>query len=249
MTLENTVGLVTGGSRGIGRAICLKLASLGTTVGINFVANSKAAEETLQLIEGNGGKGFLVQFDVADSEAVQARIKEMLDTYGQIDILVNNAGITRDGLMARMKEEDWDSVLDTNLKGAFLCSKAVMRPMMKKRWGRIINVSSVVGFVGNTGQVNYSAAKAGLVGLTKSLARELAGRNVTVNCVAPGYIVTEMTDGLSEEVQEALKAHIPLGTLGTPEDIAAAVGFLASPDSKYVTGQTLHVNGGMYMGH
>ena len=176
-------------------------------------------------------------------------IKEIIAAHGQIDILVNNAGITRDGLMARMKEEDWDSVLDTNLKGAFLCSKAVMRTMMKKRWGRIINVSSVVGFIGNGGQVNYGAAKAGLTGLTKSMARELAGRNITVNCVAPGYIVTDMTDGLTEEVQEALKAQIPLGTLGTPEDVAASVGFLASADSNYITGQTLHVNGGMYMGH
>jgi 3-oxoacyl-[acyl-carrier protein] reductase len=151
--------------------------------------------------------------------------------------------------MARMKEDDWDRVLDTNLKGAFLCSKAVMRTMMKQRWGRIVNVSSVVGFVGNSGQVNYGAAKAGLTGLTKSMARELAGRNITVNCVAPGYIVTEMTDGLTEDVQEALKAQIPMATLGTPEDVAASVGFLASTDSNYVTGQTLHVNGGMYMGH
>ena len=249
MMLDNTVALVTGGSRGIGRAICVKLASMGATVGINYVANPKAAEETLGIIEAQKGKGFTVRFNVADPEAVQESIKEILNTHGQIDILVNNAGITRDGLMARMKEEDWDSVLDTNLKGAFLCGKAVMRTMMKKRWGRIINVSSVVGFVGNTGQVNYGAAKAGLTGLTKSMARELAGRNITVNCVAPGYIVTDMTDGLTEEVQEALKAQIPLGTLGTPEDVAASVGFLASPDSNYITGQTLHVNGGMYMGH
>ena len=249
MMLDNTVALVTGGSRGIGRAICVKLASMGATVGINYVANPKAAEETLDIIEAQKGKGFTVRFNVADPEAVQESIKEILNTHGQIDILVNNAGITRDGLMARMKEEDWDSVLDTNLKGAFLCGKAVMRTMMKKRWGRIINVSSVVGFVGNTGQVNYGAAKAGLTGLTKSMARELAGRNITVNCVAPGYIVTDMTDGLTEEVQEALKAQIPLGTLGTPEDVAASVGFLASPDSNYITGQTLHVNGGMYMGH
>jgi 3-oxoacyl-[acyl-carrier protein] reductase len=249
MMLGNLIALVTGGSRGIGRAICLKLASMGATVGINYVANPTAAQETLQRIESIGGKGFIVRFDVADAEAAQNAIKEIINTHGQIDILVNNAGITRDGLMARMKEEDWDSVLDTNLKGAFLCSKAVMRTMMKKRWGRIINVSSVVGFVGNSGQVNYGAAKAGLTGLTKSMARELAGRNITVNCVAPGYIVTDMTDGLTEEVQEALKAQIPLGILGTPEDVAASVGFLASPDSNYITGQTLHVNGGMYMGH
>ena len=249
MMLNNIIALVTGGSRGIGRAVCLKLASMGITVGINYVANPTAAQETLQRVETIGGKGFIVQFDVADAGAVQDNIKEIINTYGQIDILVNNAGITREGLMARMKEDDWDSVRDTNLKGAFLCSKAVMRTMMKKKWGRIINVSSVVGFVGNSGQVNYSAAKAGLTGLTKSMARELAGRNITVNCVAPGYIVTDMTDGLTEDVQEALKAQIPLGTLGTAEDVAASVGFLASSDSSYITGQTLHVNGGMYMGH
>ena len=249
MMLEQRIALVTGGSRGIGRAICVKLAAMGALVGINYVSNPAAAEETLKQVEAIGGKGFTVRFDVADAEAVQESIKEIIAVHGRIDILVNNAGITRDGLMARMKEDDWDSVLDTNLKGAFLCSKAVMRTMMKNRWGRIINVSSVVGFVGNSGQVNYGAAKAGLTGLTKSMARELAGRNITVNGVAPGYIVTDMTEGLTEEVQEALKGQIPLGTLGTPEDVAASVGFLASTDSNYVTGQTLHVNGGMYMGH
>ncbi|MGE4558810.1 MAG: 3-oxoacyl-ACP reductase FabG [Desulfobulbus sp.] len=249
MMLEKMVALVTGGSRGIGRAICQRLASMGAIVGINYVANPGAAEETLSQIEAAGGQGFTVRFDVADAEAVQENIKEIISTHGRIDVLVNNAGITRDGLMARMKEDDWDSVLDTNLKGAFLCSKAAMRPMMKNRWGRIINVSSVVGFVGNSGQVNYGAAKAGLVGLTKSMARELAGRNITVNCIAPGYIVTDMTDGLTEDVQETLKAQIPMGILGTPEDVAGSVGFLTSPDSKYITGQTLHVNGGMYMGH
>lgn len=249
MTLQNLVALVTGGSRGIGRAICLKLASMGATVGINYVSNPAAAQETLQQVEMNGGKAFIVRFDVADSVAVQSNIKEIIDTYGSIDVLVNNAGITRDGLMARMKEEDWDGVLDTNLKGAFFCSKAVMRTMMKKRWGRIINISSVVGFIGNSGQVNYGAAKAGLIGMTKSMARELAGRNITVNCVAPGYIVTDMTDGLAEDVQELLKAQIPMGILGQPEDVAASVGFLASSASNYITGQTLHVNGGMYMGH
>ena len=249
MMLEKMVALVTGGSRGIGRAICQRLASMGATVGINYVSNPTAAEETLALIQAAGGKAFTVRFDVADADAVQDTIKEIISTHGQLDILVNNAGITRDGLMARMKENDWDSVLDTNLKGAFLCSKAVMRSMMKNRWGRIINVSSVVGFVGNSGQVNYGAAKAGLVGLTKSMARELAGRNITVNCIAPGYIVTDMTDGLTEDVQEALKAQIPMGILGTPEDVAGSVAFLASADSNYITGQTLHVNGGMYMGH
>ncbi len=249
MILENKIALVTGGSRGIGRAICVRLAAMGATVGVNYVANPAAADATLEQIQACGGQGFTVRFDVADPEAVQQSFKDVIATYGQIDILVNNAGITRDGLIARMSENDWDSVLNTNLKGAFFCSKAVTRTMMKKRWGRIINVSSVVGFVGNGGQVNYAAAKAGLTGLTKSMARELAGRNITVNCVAPGYIVTDMTDGLTEDVQETLKAQIPLGILGTPEDVAAAVAFLASADSNYVTGQTLHVNGGMYMGH
>ncbi|MCL2459361.1 MAG: 3-oxoacyl-ACP reductase FabG [Desulfobulbus sp.] len=249
MTMEGKIALVTGGSRGIGRAISVRLAASRATVGVNYVANPAAAEETLRQIEAGGGKGFIVRFNVADAEAVQESIKEIIATHGQVDILVNNAGITRDGLVARMKNEEWDSVLDTNLKGAFLCSKAVMRAMMKKRWGRIINIASVVGFVGNSGQVNYAAAKAGLVGLTKSIARELAGRNITVNCVAPGYIVTDMTDGLTEDVQEALKAQIPLGVLGSPEDVAAAVAFLASSDGSYITGQTLHVNGGMYMGH
>lgn len=246
--LEQKIALVTGGSRGIGRAISRKLAAMGAMVGINYVANPTAAEETLHLIEAAGGKGFIIQFNVADAAAVQEQVKKITETYERIDILVNNAGITRDGLMARMKDDDWDRVLDTNLKGAFVCSKAAMRTMMKNRWGRIINVTSVVGFVGNAGQVNYAAAKAGLVGLTKSMARELAGRNVTVNCIAPGYITTDMTSGLPEDVQKALMAQIPMGTLGTPEDVAGAAAFLASPDSGYMTGQTLHVNGGMYMG-
>ena len=246
--LEQKIALVTGGSRGIGRAISQRLAAMGATVGINYVANPTAAEETLHLIEAAGGKGFTVQCNVADAAAVQEQVKQIIATYERIDILVNNAGITRDGLMARMKDDDWDRVLDTNLKGAFVCSKAAMRTMMKNRWGRIINVTSVVGFVGNAGQVNYAAAKAGLVGLTKSMARELAGRNITVNCIAPGYITTDMTSGLPEDVQAALMAQIPMGTLGTPEDVANAAAFLASPDSGYITGQTLHVNGGMYMG-
>lgn len=248
MTAEQRIALVTGGSRGIGRAICVRLARMGLTVGINYVSNPTAADATLQLVQEAGGQGFLAPFNVADTTAVQEQIKNILDTHGRIDILVNNAGITRDGLMARMKEDDWDSVLDTNLKGAFFCSKAVMRSMMKQRWGRIINIASVVGCVGNSGQANYSAAKAGLIGLTKSMARELASRNITVNCVAPGYIITDMTDALGEDIQLALKEQIPLGVLGTPEDVAAAVAFLAGDESTYITGQTLHVNGGMYMG-
>ncbi len=246
---ESAVALVTGGSRGIGRAICVRLASMGFLVGINYVANPAAAEETERLVKEMGGQSFLSRFDVADAGEVQDAIKLLLEEHGRVDVLVNNAGITRDGLLARMKEDDWDSVLDTNLKGAFLCSKTVMRAMMKQKSGRIINVASVVGFTGNSGQVNYSAAKAGLVGLTKSTARELASRGITVNCVAPGYITTDMTGALGEDLQETLKGQIPLGTLGTPEDVAAAVAFLASPDSAYITGQTLHVNGGMYMGH
>ena len=249
MSLEGKTALVTGGSRGIGRAICLQLAARGSNVGINYVSNSAAADETLAAITAAGGKGFVVGFDVADSAAVQKAVKDITSDHGGVDILVNNAGITRDGLMARMKEADWDAVLDTNLKGAFTCSKAVMRGMMKKRWGRIINITSVIGFLGNGGQVNYAAAKAGLVGFSKSMARELAARQVTVNCVAPGYIVTDMTRDLSEDIQEMIKARIPLGTLGTPEDVAAAVGYLASEESSYMTGQTLHVNGGMYMGN
>ncbi len=249
MMLHGKIALITGGSRGIGRAVCLQLAAMGAKVGINYVANASAAEETLRLVRDAGGDGFLSCFDVADTEAVQKVIKELIQSQGTVDILVNNAGITRDGLMAMMKEQDWDSVLDTNLKGAFLCSKAVIRAMMKKKWGRIINVTSVVGYTGNGGQVNYGAAKAGLTGLTKSMARELAARNITVNCVAPGYIATDMTDNLTPDVQEALKSQIPLGTLGAPEDVASAVAFLASPGGNYITGQTLHVNGGMYMGH
>ena len=249
MSLEGKTALVTGGSRGIGRAVCLDLAARGTMVGVNYVSNSRAADETLAAITASGGNGFVVGFDVADSDAVATAIKEITAEHGGVDILVNNAGITRDGLMARMQEADWDAVLNTNLKGAFICSKSVMRTMMKKRWGRIINMSSVVAFLGNGGQVNYASAKAGLVGLTKSMARELAGRKVTVNCVAPGYIVTDMTSELSEDIQEMIKAQIPLGTLGTPEDVAGAVGYLASEEGRYMTGQTLHVNGGMYMGN
>ena len=249
MMLEGKVALVTGGSRGIGRQVCLKLAAMGAKVGINYVSNASAAEQTLAEIEKLGGSGFLAPFDVSDTDAVQKAIKEITASHESIDILVNNAGITRDGLMARMKDSDWDLVLNTNLKSAFVCSKAAMKGMMKKRWGRIINMTSVIGFLGNAGQVNYAAAKAGMIGLTKSMARELASRNVTVNCVAPGYIVTDMTSGLAEDIQDAIKAQVPLGTLGQPEDVAAAVGYLASADSGYMTGQTLHVNGGMYMGN
>jgi 3-oxoacyl-[acyl-carrier protein] reductase len=214
---------------------------------INYVANPAAAEESKLLIENAGGRADILCFDVADGEQVQEAIKQIVTEAGSLDILVNNAGITRDGLMARMKETDWDLVLDTNLKGAFLCAKAASRGMIKKKWGRIVNITSVIGYTGNAGQINYAAAKAGLVGLTKSMAREFASRNITVNGVAPGYIVTDMTSSLSEEIQEKIKAEIPLASLGTPEDVAGAVAYLLGEDGRYVTGQVLHVNGGMYM--
>jgi 3-oxoacyl-[acyl-carrier protein] reductase len=247
MNLVGKVTVVTGGSRGIGRAICLRLAAMGSLVYVNYVSRSAAAEETAALIRQAGGRAEILSFDVADVTAVQDAFKKVVSEAGSVDILINNAGITRDGLMARMKEADWDAVLDTNLKGAFSCAKAASREMMKKKWGRIVNISSVSGFAGNPGQVNYSAAKAGLIGLTKAMAREYASRNITVNSVAPGYIETEMTEQLSADVQEQIKKEIPLASLGKPEDVAGAVAYLVSDDGRYVTGQTLHVNGGMYM--
>lgn len=247
MSLKGKIAVVTGGSRGIGRAICLRLAKMGAFVYVNYVSRSEAAEETVEMIERAGGKGKILGFDVANGKAVQDAFKDILKDSGSIDILVNNAGITRDGLMARMKESDWDSVLDTNLKGAFLCSKVASRSMMKQKFGRIVNISSVSGFSGNAGQVNYAAAKAGLVGLTKSMAREYASRNITVNSVAPGFIETEMTELLDSDTQDQIKSEIPLAAFGKCDDIAGAVAYLVSDDGGYVTGQTLHVNGGMYM--
>lgn len=247
MSLEGKVAVVTGGSRGIGKAICIRLASMGAIVYINYVSRAEAAVEVQKLIVDNGGMAEVVGFNVADPDAVQKAFKDIIKEAGGVDILVNNAGITRDGLMAMMKESDWDEVLNTNLKGAFLCSKAVFRTMMKKKAGRIVNITSVAGFRGNAGQTNYAAAKAGLVGFTKSMAQEYASRNVTVNCVAPGFIETEMTDQLDEDVQAQIKADIPLGVFGQSEDVAGAVAYLVSDDGRYLTGQTLHVNGGMYM--
>jgi 3-oxoacyl-[acyl-carrier protein] reductase len=248
MSLAGKVAVVTGGSRGIGRAICLSLAKLGAKVVINYVSRPEAAEETRAQVEALGSECVVVKFDVADTSGVQEAFKQITAECGRLDILICNAGITRDGLLIKMKEEDWDQVMAVNLKGAFNCIKAGCRPMMKQRWGRIIIITSVVGFAGNAGQVNYSAAKAGLVGLTRSTARELASRSITVNCVAPGYIDTEMTSGLPEAIKEKILAEIPLGSLGTPEDIASAVMYLASDDASYVTGQAIHVNGGMFMG-
>ncbi len=248
MSLTDKVAVVTGGSRGIGRAICLRLASMGATVVVNYVSKAEAAEETVAQVEKAGGKAVVSCFNVADASEVQAAFKKIISDCGRLDILVNNAGITRDGLLMKMKEENWDAVLDTNLKGAFNCIKAVSRPMMKQRWGRIINISSVIGFAGNAGQVNYAAAKAGLTGLTRATAQELASRGITVNGVAPGYIDTDMTSGLAADVKEVILREIPLSCMGKADDIAASVAFLASDDARYITGQFIHVNGGMWMG-
>lgn len=248
MSLAGKVAVVTGGSRGIGRAICLRFAEMGAKVVINYVSRPEAAEETQAKIEALGGECLLVKFDVASTSEVQEAFKHITAECGRIDILVCNAGITRDGLLVTMKEDDWDQVMAVNLKGAFNCIKAGCRPMMKQRWGRIIIITSVVGFAGNAGQTNYAAAKAGLVGLTRSTARELASRSITVNCVAPGYIDTDMTDNLPESVKEKILSEIPLGILGEPGDIAGAAAYLVSEDAKYVTGQAIHVNGGMFMG-
>ncbi len=248
MALSGKIALVTGASRGIGRAISMRLAAMGAKVHVNYVAGAAAAEETVELIRGQGGVAEPCGFDVSDPAAVKDAVAGIIDADGRIDILVNNAGITRDGLMMKMKEEAWDAVLDTNLKGVFTCIREVMRPMMKARSGRIVNIGSVIGFTGNAGQVNYAAAKAGLVGLTRSVARELASRGITVNGVAPGYIDTDMTSGLPDGVKEAILAQIPMGGMGTAEDVAGAVAWLVGPDAGYVTGQFIHVNGGMYMG-
>ena len=247
MLLDGKCALVTGASRGIGRAVSLKLASEGAKVALNFAGNEAAANEVRQEIEAMGGQAILVKADVADEAAVQDMVQKTADAFGRIDILVNNAGITRDGLLARMKEEDWDAVLSTNLKGVFLTTKAVAKLMMKQRAGRIVNMASVVGVSGNAGQANYSAAKAGVIGFTKTIARELASRGVTANAVAPGYIATDMTSVLSDKAKEAALTGIPLGRMGTPEDVAAAVLFLVSDQSSYITGQVLHVDGGMVM--
>ena len=245
MSLQGKCALVTGGSRGIGRAVCLELARQGTRVAVNYAGNAAAAEETVKACQDLGAEAFAIQADVADAAACDAMVKEVLARFGRVDILVNNAGVTRDGLMLTMKESDWDTVLDTNLKGAFQCMKAVYRPMMKQKYGRVVNLSSIVGVRGNAGQANYAASKAGLIGLTKSMAKELAARNVTVNAVAPGFIDTDMTAALPEKAREALLASIPMGRLGQAEDVARAVAFFAGDDSAYVTGQVLCVDGGM----
>jgi 3-oxoacyl-[acyl-carrier protein] reductase len=239
--------LVTGGSRGIGRGICLAFAHADNHIFFNYSSAGEAAAQTEKLVAEAGGTATGMQVNVASEKEVAAFVARALDETGRIDVLVNNAGITRDGLLVRMKESDWEDVLNINLKGTFLCIKAVTKPMMKQRYGRIINVSSVVGVSGNPGQANYVASKAGIIGLTKGVAKELASRNITANVVAPGYIETDMTADLPDKAKEAMVSQIPLGRPGTAEDIAAAVVFLASDEAAYITGQVLHVSGGMYM--
>jgi len=244
--LETQVAFVTGGATGIGLAVSRALAARGAAVAI-FARNAARAEEAAAAIRDGGGQARAFAADITQSAAVDTAFAQALEQLQRVDILVNNAGLTRDGLFVRMSDEQWSEVMETNLAGAFRCARGVARAMMKARYGRIINVSSVVGLMGNAGQANYAASKAGLLGLTKALARELAGRSITVNAVCPGYITTEMTDKLPEAAQAELKARIPLGRLGTPEDVAEVIAFLASPRTSYVTGQTWTVDGGMVM--
>jgi 3-oxoacyl-[acyl-carrier protein] reductase len=247
ISLKGKIAVVTGGSRGIGRAIATTLAAAGATVVVNYQRNAAAAEETVAAITAADGAAISMQADVSAAEEVERLFKTVIERYGTVDILVNNAGITRDTLLLRMKEDDFDAVIDTNLRGVYLCTKAALRPMTKARSGRIINITSVVGLIGNAGQSNYAAAKAGIIGFTRAVAREMASRNITVNAVAPGYIETELTAGLGDQVRTAILEAIPLGRLGTPQDVANLVCFLASDAAAYITGQTLTVDGGMVM--
>jgi 3-oxoacyl-[acyl-carrier protein] reductase len=243
-SLEGEIALVTGASRGIGKAIAERLAADGATV-IGTATTDKGAEAITAYLQASGGRGMCL--NVTDNDSVAAVIKQITDEFGAVSILVNNAGITKDNLLMMMKEDQWDDVINTNLTSVYRLSKSVLRSMMKARKGRIVNIASVVGSTGNPGQTNYSATKAGMLGFTKSLAREIGSRNITVNAVAPGFIDTDMTRELAEEQRNALVSQIPLGRLGNPEDIANAVAFLAGPEAAYITGETLHVNGGMYM--
>lgn len=245
--LAGKTAIITGASRGIGAEIARKFAADGAKVVVNYSGSQEKAEAVVADIQANGGEAIAVKANVSDSESVKAMVDETMKTFGSVDILVNNAGITRDNLMMRMKDDEWDDVINTNLKGVFVCTKAVTRQMMKQRAGRIINIASIVGVMGNAGQANYVASKAGVIGLTKTTARELASRGITANAVAPGFITTDMTDQLNEEVQKAMLGQIPLGRFGAPEDVAKAVLFLASDDASYMTGQTLHLDGGMVM--
>ncbi|MBI4317252.1 MAG: 3-oxoacyl-[acyl-carrier-protein] reductase [Chloroflexi bacterium] len=245
--MEDRVALVTGASRGIGRAIALELAALGARVAVNYQTNSAAAEEVIERIVERGGQAIAVQGDVSSQEAVQSITSQVATKWGKIDVLVNNAGIIRDTLILRMSDADWTAVLDTNLKGAFYCTKAAVRGMLKQRWGRIVNISSVSGILGNPGQANYSAAKAGLIALTKTTAREFASRGITANAVAPGFITTDITAGMAQSVKDELLRQIPLERFGKPEDVAQAVAFLVSEKAAYITGHVINVDGGLAM--
>ncbi len=244
---ERQIVVVTGASRGIGRAVAVRFARDGAAVIVNYRGSEAAAQETAQAVTAAGGEATLVQGDVSSRDDAERLIETAIQQHGRIDVLVNNAGITRDQLLMRMTDDDWDAVLDTNLKGAFYTTRAVLRPMLRKRSGRIINISSVVGLIGNAGQGNYAAAKAGLIGFTKSIAREVASRSITVNAVAPGYIATEMTDAIAETMKAKIIEQVPMGRLGTPEDVAEVVAFLASRAASYMTGAVLQVDGGMVM--
>ncbi|MEC1721827.1 3-oxoacyl-[acyl-carrier-protein] reductase [Schinkia azotoformans] len=245
--LTGKVALVTGASRGIGREIAIELAEAGAKVAVNYSGSEAKANEVVDQIKAAGGEAFAIQANVSNTESVEAMVKEVISQFGALDILVNNAGITRDNLLMRMKEEEWDAVINTNLKGVFICTKAVTRQMMKQRKGRIINIASIVGVCGNPGQANYVAAKAGVIGLTKTTAKELASRHITVNAIAPGFITTDMTDELPEDIKNEMLKQIPLAKFGSPSDIANVVRFLAADESSYITGQTIHVDGGMVM--
>lgn len=247
MNLKGEVALITGASRGIGKAIALEFAQKGAKVVVNYMGNTSKAQEVVEAINASGGEALAVQANVTSTESVLEMVKLVEKELGRITILVNNAGITRDNLLMRMKEEDWDAVLETNLKGVFNCTKAVVRSMMKQKKGKIINISSVVGLTGNLGQSNYAAAKSGVIGFTKSMALELASRGIQVNGVAPGFITTDMTGKLNEDIKEQIIARIPLQRLGKPEDVAGVVSFLASPQADYITGQIICIDGGMVM--